>query len=139
MLWKAISAHVQACKRAYLHTHTHTHTHVPKVLYKICCPGFPHCNCQTINPAKQVCIKLVKLIHNLIIRSLLIIGKNIFKVFIGQLKAFWTLIWAKFQNSFLETLKLVIPRLWHKSHAVINKNIFQGTEYSELSQATFCT
>ena len=52
------------------------HTTVPKLVYRICCRGFPHCSCQTINPAKQVCINLVKLIHNLIIRSLLIIGKS---------------------------------------------------------------
>ena len=67
-----------------MQTHTHTHTYAPEVVYGICCPGFPHCNCQTVNHAEQICINLVKLIHNLIIRSSLIIEKKTFKVFIGQ-------------------------------------------------------
>ena len=93
------------------HTHTHTHTYAPEVVYGICCPGFPHCNCQTVNHAEQICINLVKLIHNLIIISSLIIEKSTFKVFIGQLNEFQTPIWVKFQNRFVETLKPMTPGL----------------------------
>ena len=71
---------VEGCK------HTDTITH--EAVYRICCPWFSHCNCQTVNPAEHICINLVKLIRNLIIRSSLIIEKGAFKVFIGQLKAF---------------------------------------------------
>ena len=64
LLWKDINA--CAC------THTHTHT---RLNHRICCPGFPHYNCLTIDLVKQNCINLVKLIYNLIIRSSLIIKK----------------------------------------------------------------
>ena len=75
LLWNNINAHV--CKACAL-----THTYVPKVVYRICCSWFPHANCQTINPAKQVFINLIKLIHNLIIRPSLIIEKKYFLKFL---------------------------------------------------------
>ena len=95
----------------HIHTHTHTRARAPEVVYGICCPGFPHCNCQTVNHSEQICINLVKLIHNLIIRSSLIIEKSTFKVFIGQLNEFQIPIWVKFQNRFVGTLKPMTPGL----------------------------
>ena len=64
------------CARARMQACVLTQTYVPKVVYRICCRWFPGANCQTINPAKQVFINLIKLIHNRIIRSTLIIGKS---------------------------------------------------------------
>ena len=91
---------------------------------EICSPGFLHCNYQTVNPGKQICINFVKLIHKLHLRSLLIVEKGTFNVLIAQLIEFQTQIWAKFQNRFLGTLKLMIPGLRDKSHPAINKNAF---------------
>ena len=61
------------------------HTHTSELAYKICRPGFLHCNCQTVNLAKQICINLVKLLHKLHLRSLLIAEKGTFNVHIAQL------------------------------------------------------
>ena len=52
------------------------HTQAPEVVYGICCPWVSLCNCQTRNPAQQIWVNLVKLIHNLIIKSLLITEKS---------------------------------------------------------------
>ena len=79
------------------------------MVYGIFWPGFSHSNCQTVNPAKEICINLVKLIHNYHRRSSLIIEKSTFNVLIAQLKEFQTQILAKFQNRFVGTLKLMIP------------------------------
>ena len=94
------------------------------MVYGICRPGFLHCSCQTVNPAKQICIDLVKPIHKLHLRSLLIAEKGTFNALIAQLIEFQTQIWAKFPNRFVGTLKLMITGLRYKSHPVINKNAF---------------
>ena len=49
--------------------------------------GFPNAN-GTVNPAAQLHINLVKLMHKIIIRSLLTIEKGTSEVLTGQLKAF---------------------------------------------------
>ena len=83
----------------------HTHTYVPEVVYGICSPGFFHCNCQTVNPAKQIYINLVKSIHKLHLKSLLIVKKGTFDVLFAQLIEFQTQIWAKFQDRFVGTFE----------------------------------
>ena len=65
---------------------------MPEVVYGICRPGFLHCNCQTGNPAKQICINLVKLIHKLYLKPLLIVEKGTFNVLVTQLIEFQTQI-----------------------------------------------
>ena len=62
------------------------------MVYGICRPGFLHCSCQTVNPGKQICINLVKLIHKLHLRSLLIVEKGTFNVLLAQLIEFQTQI-----------------------------------------------
>ena len=106
------------------HMRKHAHTYAPEVVYRICRPGFLRCNCKTVKPAKEICINLVKLLHKLYLRSLLIIEKSYFNVLITQLIQFQTQIWVKFHNRFVGTLKPMIPGLWNKSHPVINKNAF---------------
>ena len=85
-------SHTHTHAHTHTHTHTHIHTYVPEVVYGICRPGFLHCNCLTINPAKQICINLVKLIHKLHLKSLLIVEKGTFNVLIAQLIEFQTQI-----------------------------------------------
>ena len=68
------------------------HTYAPEVVYGICRPGFLHCNCQTVNPRKQIYINSVKLTHKLHLRSLLIGEKGTFNVLIAQLIEFQTQI-----------------------------------------------
>ena len=121
---KKIHTHTYTHTHTHTQTHTHTHTFAPKVVYWICRPGFLHCNCQTVNPGKQFCINFVKQILKLHLRPLLIVEKGAFNVLIAQLIEFQTQIWAKFQNRFLGTLKLMIPGLRDKSHPVIHKNAF---------------
>ena len=83
---------VEEYKHTHMHKHTHVHTHTraraPQVVYRIYRPGFLHYNCQTVNPGKQICINLVKLIHKLHLRSLLIVEKATFNVLIAQLIEF---------------------------------------------------
>ena len=93
---------------SHTHTHTHTqrereretHTYVREGVYGICRPEFLQCNCQTVNPGKQICINLVRLIHKFHLRSFLIVEKGTFNVLIAQLIEFQNEICAKFQNSF---------------------------------------
>ena len=66
--------------------------YAPEVVYGICRPGFPHCNCRTVNPAKQIYISLVKLIHKLHLKSFLTVEKGTFNVLIAQLIEFQTQI-----------------------------------------------
>ena len=89
---------------------------MPEVVYGICRSGFLYCNCQTVNPAKQICINLVKLIHKLHLKSLLIVEKGTFNVLIAQL--------IEFQTQVMGTLKPMITGLRDKSYQVINKNTF---------------
>ena len=117
--------HTHAHVHAHAHAHTHTHKYAPEVVYRICRPGFLHCDCQTVNQGKQICINLVKLTYKLHLRSLMIVEKGNFNVFIVQLIEFQTQIRAKFQKKFVGTLKLMIPDLRDKSHPVINKNAFR--------------
>ena len=122
------------CHHTHTHTHTHTeiernthtytHTYAREGVYGICHPEFLQCNCQTVNPGKQICINFVKLIHKFHLRSFLIVEKGTFNVLIAQLIEFQNEICAKFQNSFVGTLKLMIPGLLEKLHPVINKNAF---------------
>ena len=106
------------CTQTHTHAHRHTHTYAPEVVYRICCSGFLHCNCQTVNQGKQICINLVKLTYKLHLRSLMIVEKGTLNVFIAQLLEFQTQIRAKFQSRFVGTLKLMIPGLRDKSHPV---------------------
>ena len=74
------------------YTHIHTHIYPPEMVYGICRPGFLHCNCQTVNLAKQICINLVKLMHKMLLKSLLIVEKGTFNVLLAQLIEFQALI-----------------------------------------------
>ena len=56
-------SHTHTYTHTHTDTHTHTHRYTPEVVYGIHCPGFPNCNCQTLNPAEQICISSVKVIH----------------------------------------------------------------------------
>ena len=62
------------------------------MVYGICRAGFLRCNCQTLNLAKQICINLVKLMHKLLLKSLLIVEKGTFNVLLAQLIEFQALI-----------------------------------------------
>ena len=92
-------------KKGFTHAHTHTRARM-KWFMEFAALGFPNA-IVTVNPAAQLHINLVKLMHKIIIRSLLTIEKGTSEVLTGQLKAFWTHIWAKFQNRFVWTLKLM--------------------------------
>ena len=73
-----------ALKIPPLSARTYTYTYAPEVVYGNYCAGFLHCNCQTVNPGKQTCINLVKLIHKLLhLRSLLIVEKGTFNVLVA--------------------------------------------------------
>ena len=94
------------------------------MVYGICRPEFPHCNCQTVNLAEQICINLVKLMHKMLLKSLLIVEKGTFNVLLAQLIEFQALIRVEFQDRFMGILKLIITGLRDKSHPVIHNNAF---------------
>ena len=127
------------CARARMQACALTHTYVPKVVYRICCRWFPYANCQTINPAEKVFINLIKLIHNLIIRSSLIRGKSTFYSFDWSIKSISNSNLNKVSEQIRGNIQIRDTALKTQITSITVKMSFQGIEYSELSQATFCT
>ena len=112
----------------FMHTYSHTHTNT----HEICCPGFLHCNCQTVNSGTQICINLVKLIHKPHLRSLLIV-----EISLLPQATFWTQVLTNLYGSVLGTWNSwkLLYEINYMQQSV--ETLFRQNRYLKLSQVAF--